>query len=491
MKKVRVRFAPSPTGQIHIGNMRTALFDWLYARNQKGTLILRIEDTDVQRSTAEFEELIYKEMEWLGLDVDEGPGVGGEFGPYRQSERLDLYREHAERLLEEGKAYRCYCTPEELDEMRQEFLERGQMPRYPGRCRNLTAEEEERFQAEGRKPVIRFKLPEEERAIKFRDIIRGELEFKSDVLDDFVILKSDGMPTYNFAVVIDDHYMKVTHVTRGEDHISNTPKQILLYEAFGWETPEFAHMPLILDKNRAKLKKRSNDDYVYVGEFREKGYLPEALFNYLALLGWSPGGDEEVLSREEIVAQFSLDRVNKSAAIFDLEKLNWLNGIYIRKKSPEELLPLVQPYLEKAGYISPPLSDKERKRLLLIVEAVQESLNTLSDIVAESELFFKELEFEDIEKAREEFQQEGVRDVFRTILAKIEEQEELTPDSSARIFKGVIKELPVGGRTVYHPSRFALTGRGTGPELNYVMAILGRDEVRNRLLKALEIADES
>src|SRR5690554_2725222 len=325
MNEMRLRFPPSPTGKIHIGNMRTALFNWLWARKNKGTLVLRIEDTDQERSTKEFEDIIIQEMQWLGLDVDEGIGVGGEYGPYRQSERVDIYREYADKLLKEGKAYYCYCTPEELQAMREEAARKGEMPRYNQHCRHLTEEELEEYKRAGRKPVIRIKMPDEAREIVINDLIRGEIRFSTDVLDDFIIFKSDGMPTYNFAVVIDDALMKITQVIRGEDHLSNTPKQILLYEAMGFDIPEFAHLPLILDENKAKLKKRSDSDAVYIGEYRERGYLPEALFNFLALLGWSAKDDQEIMTREEIVSHFNISDINKSSAVFDIEKLNWMN----------------------------------------------------------------------------------------------------------------------------------------------------------------------
>ncbi|MFP4662530.1 MAG: glutamate--tRNA ligase [Halanaerobiales bacterium] len=488
MSDMRLRFAPSPTGRIHIGNIRTALFNWLWARSSEGTFILRIEDTDLERSTREFEEVILKEMNWLGLDVDEGVGPGGDYGPYRQSERLDLYNKYAEKLVEEGKAYYCYCSPEEIDEMREEAASIGEMPRYNGRCRKLTAEEKEKYETEGREPVIRFKVPDEEVDVVVKDRIRGEVTFNSSVLDDFIIFKSDGMPTYNFAVVIDDTMMKITDVVRGEDHLSNTPKQLLIYEALGFKPPKFAHLPLILDEEKKKLKKRSDSDAVYIGEYREKGYLPEALFNFLSLLGWSTKNDEEILSKEEIISRFDIEEVNKSGAVFDIEKLNWMNGKYIRESELDSIVELSIPYLKKAGYISGEISQQKYDWLRRVIEVTRNKVDYLSQIPEQAELFFKDLEYEDKEEAVEEFKGENVELVFNTLKEKLAELEEFNPDSINKIFNKMRKELPVKARTVYHPTRVALTGMNSGPELNHVIYILGLEETEKRLDKALELS---
>src|SRR6056297_2324725 len=450
MSEMRLRFPPSPTGKIHIGNMRTALFNWLWAKKNNGKLILRIEDTDQKRSTKEFEDIIIKELDWLGIDIDEGASVGGEYGPYRQSERLVLYQKYAEKLLKKGKAYRCYCSEEELEQMRKDALARGDMPKYNGHCRNLSREEELKYIEEGREPVIRYRLTEEDKDIVVNDEIRGDVTFNTSVLDDFIIFKSDGMPTYNFAVVIDDALMKITEVIRGEDHLSNTPKQILIYEALDFPVPKFAHLPLILDSDRAKLKKRSEDDDVYIGEYREKGYLPEALFNFLVFLGWSPPDDKEILTRDEIIKNFELNDINKSAAVFDIDKLNWVNGKYIREAD----------------------------------------LDYLSQIPEEAELFFKKLEFEDKKKAVKEFQEEGVELVFTNLKKKLIDLDEFKPEKISTVFSELIKELPVGGRTVYHPTRLALTGMDSGPEMKNVIYILGIEETINRLDKALMMRDK-
>lgn len=488
MSEMRLRFPPSPTGKIHIGNMRTALFNYLWARKNKGKLVLRIEDTDLERSTREFEEIIFREMEWLGLDVDEGVGIGGEYGPYRQSERLEIYHEYVRRLLEEGKAYYCYCSPEELAQMREEALAGGEMPRYNGRCRELTPTEKERFEAEGRKPVIRFKVPEEDRDIVVDDLIRGQVTFNTSVLDDFVIFKSDGMPTYNFAVVIDDALMKITDVIRGEDHLSNTPKQLLVYEALGFEVPRFAHLPLILDKNRAKLKKRSDDDAVYVGEYREKGYLPEALFNFMALLGWSTGDEQEILSREEIINRFDISSVNNSSAVFDIEKLNWMNGKYIREANLDRITELAIPFLKKAGYIDEDIDEEKYQWLKKVIDVARRGVDYLAQIPAEAELFFQELKYEDQDKAVEEFRGEDVELVFSTLKGELRELEEFTPETIDKVFNKLRKILPVKARTLYHPTRVALTGMNSGPEIKDVIYILGLEETERRLDYALNLA---
>jgi len=323
---IRVRFAPSPTEFIHVGNARTALFNFLFARHNNGTFILRIEDTDIERHSEEAVNVIYEALKWMGLNWDEGPDVGGEYGPYRQSERLDIYKKYFEELKGKGLVYECFCTPEELDTMRKEQLERGEPPRYTGKCRDLTEEEKERLRAEGRKPVLRFKVPED-RIISFNDLIKEEIEIHSKQLGgDFVIVRSNGMPVYNFVVVIDDALMKISHVIRGEDHISNTPKQILLHEALGFPVPQFAHLPMILGTDRSKLSKRHGS--TSVKEFRDKGYLSEAFTNFLSLLGWYPKDGKENLSMEELIERFDIKDVNSAPAVFDTTKLNWMNQVY-------------------------------------------------------------------------------------------------------------------------------------------------------------------
>jgi len=470
--------------------MRTALFNWLVAKQKGGELVLRIEDTDQARSTKEFEDIIIQEMEWLGLDADEGVGIGGDYGPYRQTERIDLYQEYADKLLESGHAYKCYCTKEELDQMRQKAIDNDEMPRYDGSCRNLTEEERKDYEAEGREPVLRFKLPAEEREIIVEDLIRGDVSFNSSVLDDFIIFKSDGMPTYNFAVVIDDALMEISHVIRGEDHLSNTPKQILIYEALGFDLPKFAHLPLILDENKAKLKKRGKDS-VYIGEFREQGYLPEALFNFMALLGWSTGDEEEILSQTEIIDRFAIEDVNKSGAVFDREKLNWMNGKYIRAAEIDRIFELSLPFLLESGLVDQEYIENNRDWLLKVIDESRTGVDYLSQIPAEAELFLTEIEFEDPAAAAEEFKGEDVKLVFETLKEKAFAREELTAEAVGEIFKELKNELDVGGRTIYHPTRLAITGKGSGPEMTSVISIFGAEEIARRLDAALELAENN
>ena len=347
--KVRVRFAPSPTGSLHIGGARTALFNLLFARHNNGTFVLRIEDTDTERSTEESAAQIIRSMRWLDLDWDEGPEKGGDFGPYFQSQRLELYKKEVDRLLAEGKAYRCYCTPEELAERREAALKAGKPPKYDGTCRNLTAEQIEKYEAEGRKYAIRLKMPEEGQT-EVNDLIRGRVVFENSVLDDFIIVKSNGIPTYNFACVIDDNAMQITHIIRAEEHLSNTPKQIQAYLALGYEIPQFAHVPMILAPDRSKLSKRHGA--TSVEEFREQGYLAKAIINYLTLLGWSPEGTEEIFEIDKAIKEFTLERVNKTAAIYDVKKLTWINGHYMRELDSAFVTEETIPFMIKKGIIT-------------------------------------------------------------------------------------------------------------------------------------------
>lgn len=478
MEKVRVRFAPSPTGPLHIGGARSALFNYLLAKKTGGTFVLRIEDTDLERSSRESEENIKESLRWLGITWDEGVDVGGPHGPYRQTERLALYQKYVEQLLEAGHAYRCYCTEEELEQERQALLARGEMPRYLGKCRNLTPEQEEDFLREGRKPVIRFRVPSGEN-ILVNDLVRGQVSFESDGIGDFIIVKSDGIPTYNFAVVIDDALMEITHVIRAEEHLSNTPRQILIYRALGFKEPVFAHISLILGKDRTKMSKRHGSTSVV--QYREQGYLPEALVNFLALLGWSPEGEEEIFSMEELCRQFSLERVAKNPAIFDLDKLNWINGFYIRQAPLEKIAAMAVPYLTEAGYLPETLSEEDEKKLLQIVAAVRSYLPNMSSIVDHVDVFFaEEVPVED-EEARKVLQEEQVPRVMELFAAKLKEAGDLDPEGTKQLLKQTAKELGLGGRKVFMPLRVALTGKMHGPELHDIIPILGKEKVLKRL----------
>ncbi|MBO8141350.1 MAG: glutamate--tRNA ligase [Firmicutes bacterium] len=484
MKDVRTRYAPSPTGYLHVGGARTALFNWLFARHHGGKFVLRIEDTDLVRSTDESTRAIIDALRWLGIDWDEGPGVGGPCGPYMQSERLEIYRSYAEQLLAEGKAYRCYCTPEELKSRRAERFAAGEAPMYDRRCLHLSDAERERLARE-RPAVVRFLSPDEGE-VRFHDRIRGEVAFENKLLDDLVIMKSDGWPTYNFAVVVDDHLMGITHVIRGEDHLTNTARQIQLYQAFGWELPEFAHVPLILGTDRTRLSKRHGA--VSVGHYREQGFLPEAMVNYLALLGWSYDDRTELFSRDELVRYFSLDRVSKHAAIFDLQKLEWMNGVYIRNAPLSRLAELAHERLSEAGLVPAELDQALLERLERIMAPLQVRLKTLADIVPATRYFFTDdLEFD--EKAVRRFlHREYVPGLLARLVARLIELDPWESDGIDRIFRGLADEYGKKLGDVIQPARVALTGTAVSPPIHDVILLLGRTRTCQRLTRAAEMA---
>ena len=471
----RVRFAPSPTGELHVGNARTALFNWLFARHHQGTLVLRIEDTDQARTSKTFEEHLLRDLAWLGIDWDEGPGKEGLFGPYCQSERLPLYRDVLQRLVESRAVYPCYCTDEELEAERLSLISRKMMPRYMGKCRQLGEQERAKLEAEGRRPAWRFKVPPG--LIAFKDLIRGPVQFEGNAIGDFIIVRANGIPAYNFACVIDDHLMKISHVIRGEDHLSNTALQILLYQALGFAQPLFAHHALILGKDRSKLSKRHGS--VAVREFREHGILPEAMFNYLALLGASLGEGREVCSAEEIITRFSLDRAGKSGAIFDEDKLRWLNALYIHHADTASLLEDLRPFMASAGHSGPLPNDD---RLSSIIAAVRDNLMTLSDIGGYLEMFDDE---------RYTFSDEAARllktDEARKVLQAAYDITDQVDENA--LYEGIMTAVKAGtamkGKGLFMPIRAAVTGRIRGPELDKVFAVLGKVSVKNRLKDAL------
>ncbi|MCG8401670.1 MAG: glutamate--tRNA ligase [Firmicutes bacterium] len=482
MSEVRVRFAPSPTGPLHIGGARSALFNWLYARRSGGRFIVRIEDTDLERSSREWEENILDSLRWLGLDWDEGVAAGGPDEPYRQTERLQLYRRHAGDLLESGWVYRCYCSEEELAAWREAQLAAGRLPGYPGKCRELSETDCKRLESEGRKPVLRFRVPEG-KVITIRDTVRGDVSFDCNGIGDFIIVKSDGIPTYNFAVVVDDHLMGITHVIRAEEHLSNTPRQLLIFEALGWPLPEFAHVSLILGKDRSKMSKRHGATSVQ--QYRDMGYLPEALVNFLALLGWSPGTEDEVLTPEQLKQQFSLARVSKSPAVFDPEKLNWLNGYYIRHSPVERIAALAVPYLQKAGYLPEAVDEKLLGKVRLVMAAVREYLEYMAQVGEHARIFFVDPGHFDSESL-EVLAWEHVPAVFEALNNKLAGMDGMLDEEGAKsVLKKLPKELGLGGKKVYQPLRAALTGRIRGPELHHLLPALGVHKVTQRLKKAL------
>ncbi|MGI6630427.1 MAG: glutamate--tRNA ligase [Bacillota bacterium] len=478
MEKIRVRFAPSPTGPLHIGGARSALFNYLFAKQNQGDFILRMEDTDLERSSRESEENIKSSLKWLGIDWNEGIDVGGPHEPYRQTERLELYQKAAERLIRDGYAYYCYCTEEECEAERQELIARGETPRYLGRCRDLTQEERRLFEAEGRRPVIRFRVPDNY-TITIEDMVRGEVSFDTEGMGDYIIVKSDGIPTYNFAVVLDDADMGITHVIRGEEHLSNTPRQILIYQALGLKIPKFAHISLILGQDRSKMSKRHGSTSVVA--YRQQGYLPEALVNFLALLGWAPEGEEEIFSMDQLIEKFSLDRVSKSPAVFDMEKLKWINGTYIRNTEAETLKTLVLPYLREAGFVGQELTPEEDSWVGLVTETLRKYLSCLEDIKERLQMFMgSEVCFENNE-AKEVLQGESVSRVINIFAAKIKAAEMITPETVKTILKQIRKETGLGGSQVFMPIRVALTGQMHGPDLDKLTAILGKEVVMARL----------
>ncbi|MCI4129922.1 glutamate--tRNA ligase [Bacillus haynesii] len=477
--EVRVRYAPSPTGHLHIGNARTALFNYLFARSQGGKFIIRIEDTDRKRNIEGGEQSQLNYLKWLGIDWDESVDVGGEYGPYRQSERNDIYKTYYEELLEKGLAYKCYCTEEELEKEREEQAARGEMPRYSGKCRNLTKEEQEKLEAEGRQPSIRFKVPQGE-VINFNDIVKGEISFETDGIGDFVIVKKDGTPTYNFAVAVDDYLMKMTHVLRGEDHISNTPKQIMIYNALGWNIPAFGHMTLIVNESRKKLSKRDESIIQFIEQYEELGYLPEALFNFITLLGWSPVGEEELFTKEQFIEIFDVHRLSKSPAVFDTHKLKWVNNQYVKKLDLDQVIELTVPHLQKAGKVSEELSGSEQEWVRKLVSLYQEQLSYGAEIVELTELFFKD-DIQYNREARTVLEEEQVPEVLRVFAEKLEQLDSFTADEIKASIKAVQKETGHKGKKLFMPIRVATTGQTHGPELPQSIELLGKDTVLKRL----------
>ncbi|MEW6335010.1 MAG: glutamate--tRNA ligase [Thermodesulfobacteriota bacterium] len=491
---IRVRFAPSPSGHLHVGNARTALFNWMFARQRGGVFLLRIEDTDRIRATDAFEADLLDDLTWLGLDWDEGPRMGGAYGPYRQSERLDRYRDCLLRLIDEDRVYPCYCTEEELDAERADLIARRMMPRYMGKCRRLTEAQRRRLADAGRLPVWRFRVDEGE--IPFVDLIRGNMVFQGGAIGDFIIVRSSGIPSYHFAVVVDDHHMKISHVIRGEDHLSNTASQMILYRALGFTPPVFAHHSLILGQDRAKLSKRHGA--VSVREFRSRGILPEVLLNSLALLGSPMGSGREVLSTGEIIDGFSLERTGRGGAVFDMERLLGLNGVHIRHLAPAELTDRLIPFIRAAGYDE---SVFGRERLEQIVTAVQDGLPTLTAIGDQLALFCDEAYRVD-EEAATLLKGGAAKEVLSELLRVLEEEGASgggvaagatadragRPESFAALVKGIGERTGIGGKKLYLPIRAAMTGRLHGPELDRVFPLLGPASLRRRVERALTLS---
>jgi len=482
-KEVRVRYAPSPTGHLHIGNARTALFNYLFARNQNGKFIIRIEDTDKKRNIEGGEESQLKYLKWLGIEWDESTDVGGEYGPYRQSERTDIYKEYYGELLERGLAYKCYCTEEEIEQERLEQMEKGEMPRYSGKCRHLTEQQREQLESEGRKPSIRFIVPEG-KEYRFNDMVKGDIAFESDGIGDYVIVKKDGTPTYNFAVAVDDHLMAISHVLRGEDHISNTPKQMMIYEAFGWDIPIFGHMTLIVNENRKKLSKRDESIIQFIEQYEELGYLPEALFNFIGLLGWSPAGEEEIFNKDTFIEIFDAKRLSKSPAVFDTQKLTWMNNQYVKTLNEDKLMEISLPHLIKAGRVSSTLTEEERNWAKELIVLHQEKMSYGAEIVELTELFFKE-ELEYSEEAQAVLNEEQVPEVMTAFLNELTALESFTAEEIKAAMKAVQKATGHKGKKLFMPIRVAATGQTHGPDLPKAIHLLGKEKIVSRVQKVL------
>lgn len=481
MQQVRVRFAPSPTGYLHVGGARTVLFNWLFARHHGGIFVLRIEDTDVERSTEASVDAIIDSIKWLGLDWDEGPIVGGRYGPYFQSERLETYREHADKLVRAGHAYPCYCTPEELEESRKAAINRGEALGYSGRCRHLSPEERRAFEAEGRKPALRFKVEEGETVVD--DIIRGEVRFDNKFIDDFVILKSDGFPTYNFAAVVDDTLMEISHIIRGDEHLPNTPKQIMMYRALGFDLPKFAHVSMILGPDRTKLSKRHGATSVM--QYRDEGYLPDALVNYLVLLGWAYDAEQQIFSRQELIEKFSLEKVSKNPAVFDPEKLLWMNGHYLRALDVETLADLAVGHLVESGLLTARPREQEMPRIRRIVALFQERMRTVKDIVTLGDFFFTEEVAYDPEAFSKFLTQDYVPEAFRELRRRLDNTSPFTAPEVEKVLRGYAAEVGRKAGEIIHPTRVALTGRTASPGLFEVIELLGKSTTCSRLDAAL------
>ncbi len=481
---VRVRFAPSPTGYPHVGNIRTALFNWLFARHHDGCFILRIEDTDVARRQEGAVGAIFNSLRWLGLDWDEGPDVGGECGPYLQSQRLGLYNEVAERLVEEGKAYLCYCSPERLEAMRSEQVRRREPPGYDRRCRELGYQERAQFESQAITPVVRFKIPLQGWS-SFEDLLRGKVGVENSTLDDFVLRKSDGYPTYHLANVVDDHLMQVSHVLRADEWLASTPRHLLLYRALGWETPQFAHLPMILGSDGAKLSKRHGA--VSVTEYEEQGYMPEAMFNFLALLGWSLDDRTEILSQGELVKYFSLERVSKAAAIFSHQKLDWMNGVYLRNLSLEEFTRRATPFLEKASESKgehPPSSSYVSQ----VMPLIQERVRTLAEVPALAEFFFVDtLDYEPGLLLGKGLSREAARGALERGKESLQALEDFGAVPMEGVLRPLAAELRLKTGEFFGLLRVATTGRTAAPPLFQTMAVLGREKCLRRIETALDL----
>lgn len=482
---VRVRFAPSPTGFVHIGSLRTALYNYLFAKQQGGKYILRVEDTDQTRYVEGAIENMIEALKWAGVEHDEGVMLKdgrlvqkGEYGPYIQSERLEIYQKYIGQLIENGHAYYCFCSKERLDALREKQKASGETAKYDGVCRDISIDEAKKRIANGESYVVRLKLPKNYN-VQFHDVIRGNVIVNTNDLDDQVLIKTDGYPTYHFAVVVDDHLMGITHVIRGEEWVPSTPKHVYMYEAFGWKAPEFVHLPNILNKDRKKLSKRQGD--VAAEDFKKKGYLPEGLVNYLALVGWSPEDNQEIFSMEELKEKFSLERVSKSGGVFDTDKLNWINAHYMKEAPVERITDLVIPHLMEKGYITAEEAKEKYEWLKDMVQVLQDRLSYAGEIVDKVDIFFKtEIQPED-EQAEAILKLEHLPHLLEVFAQKVEEAERVDEVFGKSVFKAIQKETGYKGKNLFMPIRVVLTGEVHGPDLPLMMKVLGKQNILSRI----------
>ncbi|GAB6281935.1 MAG: glutamate--tRNA ligase [Ignavibacterium sp.] len=478
-EKVRVRFAPSPTGYLHVGGLRTALYNYLFAKKNNGTFILRIEDTDRNRFVEGAVENLISTLNWCNLDYDEGPYKDGIYSPYFQSQRLNIYKEHIQKLIPDKKAYYCFCSSERLEHLREEQQKQGLQPKYDKKCLSLSDEEIKNKINNGEPYVIRLNV-QPDTTIIVDDLIRGRIEFNSNIIDDQILIKSDGFPTYHLANVVDDYLMKINYVIRGEEWLSSTPKHILLYEAFDWEKPSFAHLPLLLNPDKSKLSKRQGD--VAVEDYRAKGYLKEALINFVALLGWTAGDDKEFYYLNELIEKFSLERVNKSGAVFNIEKLNWLNAEHIRAKKNEELLPLLKEELKNSKYKEKNYNDDY---LLLVINSMKERITFIKEILEKAYYFFEDVNQYD-EKAISKSWKEDTPKLLMQLAKELEKSDNPQKEDYENTLRKIVEENNISSGKIIHPLRLALSGISAGPGVFDIAFILGKEETIRRINNAIQ-----
>lgn len=480
-KKVRVRFAPSPTGYLHVGGARSALFNYLFAKRYGGTFILRIEDTDQSRFVEDSMKEIYESLRWLGLNWDEGPEAGGAFGPYIQSQRLPLYKKYAEELIEKGCAYRCFCPPERLAAIREQQEKAKHPVGYDKTCRNLS-EEQVRENLEKKLPfVVRFKIPQG-RTVAFEDLIRGRIEYNSDILDDLVLIKSDGFPTYHMGHVVDDHLMEITHVLRGDEWIASTPRHVLMFEAFGWQRPEYAHLPIILSSDGGKLSKRKGAASVM--DYKRAGYLPEGLFNFLALLGWNPGDDREKMTVDEMSKVFALEQVSPKASVFDEKKLEWMNGLYMAERSVESLIPEIVPLWIEKGWLDNSIKADD-PYVKTVIELMKVRSKRVTELVDNSSYFFVDPVTYEEKAAKKNFNLESAQ-ILENLSQQLMPDTSFSKESLEKVYHDYAEQTGISSGKLIHPSRLAVSGVSFGPGLFELLSALGRERVLKRFSSAIE-----